>query len=97
MSNQQAPATAQTSYPHALTPQKRPMSGLAVAGFVCSLLWGFGVLSVVGLALSIAALTDTKKGRSSGRGLAVAGVILGLIGVVNLAVFLVTGVQTWTT
>ncbi len=51
-------------------------NGLAVAGFVCSVLGLFtGVLSPIGLILSLVAL-----GRPGGRGFAVAGIILGLIG-----------------
>lgn len=72
-------------------------SGLAVAGFVCSLLWGFGFLSLIGLVLSLLAMRETNKGRKGGHGLAIAGVVLGALGVIGLAVFIGTGIQTWTT
>lgn len=59
-----------------MTCPRPPMNGLAVAGFVCSLAGFFtgGVLSPVGLILSLFALGAHP------RGLAIAGVILGLLG-----------------
>lgn len=59
---------------------KPPVSGLAVTGFVFSLLFGCGILSAVGLVLSLAGLRATKDGRLSGRGLAIAGVVIGAVG-----------------
>ena len=51
-------------------------NGLAIAGFVCSLVGLFtGILSPIGLVLSLVAL-----GKPGGRGFAIAGVVLGLIG-----------------
>ena len=52
-------------------------NGLAIAGFVCSLLGLFTgfLLSPIGLILSLVAL-----GRPGGRGFAVAGVVIGLLG-----------------
>lgn len=69
----------------------RPTSSWAVAGFICSVLWGFGFLSFVGLFLSGHAWrTETGSGLKGGHGLAVAGVILGAVGSIP-AVLLVIG------
>lgn len=56
-----------------------PENGLAVAGFVCSLVGIFiGIISLLGLVFSAIAL-----GRPGRRGLATAGLVLGIIGVVG--------------
>jgi len=70
--------------------------GLAVAGMVTSII-GFIlsamfiglVLSIVGIVLSAVALHDIKKGIRSGRGMAIAGVIIGGVGVVSWIVTLI--------
>lgn len=66
--------------------ESQPSNGLAIAGFVCSLI-GFltmGTLSLVGLILSLVALG--KPGR---RGLAIGGIILGVLGLCGWAIALV--------
>lgn len=88
---QQAPQYRPHPYPAPVA----PYSGLAIAGFVTSLLWGFGFLSPVGLVLSLAALRDTQRGRKRGFGLAVAGVVIGALGTIGLLAFLYTGFETW--
>src|SRR5947209_14799553 len=59
------------------------VNGLAVAALVCGILWGFGLLSVVALILGIVALGQTKSRAQSGRGMAIAGVVLGGVGIVG--------------
>lgn len=53
----------------------KPYSGTAIAGFVVSLV-GVGI---VGLILSVLGLKDTKDGEKRGRGLAIAGAVIGAI------------------
>lgn len=77
--------------PYAYAAPTRPTSGLAVAGFICSLLWGFGVLSFLGAILSHAAMRTTSTGERGGHGLAVAGAILGWFGVVGALGFTLLG------
>jgi uncharacterized membrane protein len=61
----------------------RRTNGLAVASFVCSAVgivpFFFGVTCVVGIVLGFVALSQVKKtgGAQEGRGLALAGVIVG--------------------
>lgn len=61
-------------------------NGLAVAGFVTglsSLLINFmGLVGLVALILSAVGLTKTGPGKDKGRGMAVAGLILGIISVI---------------
>jgi len=71
---------------HVVAPRP-PASALAITGFIFSLIWGCGVLSVVGLILSLMGLSDTRYGRKGGRGLAIAGVVLGAIGSAYFAFF----------
>lgn len=69
-------------------------NGLAIAGFVCSLIFipiGLGVLTAIaGLVLSIMGLSSAKKlPENKGRGLAVAGTIISAIRIVLIIVILV--------
>lgn len=82
MTHQAPPTTYRPPY---LT--RPPMSGLAIAGFVVSLLWGFGFLSPIGLALSLFGLKETNRGRKRGFGLAIAGTVLGALGTIGLGAF----------
>ena len=54
--------------------EKGETDGLAIAGFVLSLL-----IPIVGLVLSAIALGRIKKNNSGGRGLATAGLIIGIV------------------
>ncbi len=65
--------------------QGRPFSGRAIAGFILSLLWLGGLGSLVGLGLSVDAMRETRNGARAGRGLAVAGLILSILGVISVA------------
>jgi hypothetical protein len=59
---------------------QRPVAGLAIAAFVVSLVWLYGVTSVVAIALGIAALHRSKERHERGRGLAIAGIVIGGVG-----------------
>jgi len=56
-----------------------------------SLLWVGGIGSIVAIFLAVSALKDVRRGTHSGHGLAMAGLILGILGI--LAVVVVTFVQ----
>ena len=63
-------------------------NSLAIAGFVCSLLGlaccGCGILSVVGLVLSLIALNRANQSPDqAGRGLAIAGIVLAALGLLG--------------
>jgi hypothetical protein len=71
-------------------------SGMAIAGLICSILGLFccgPILSTVGLVLSALALSQITQNpmRYEGKGLAVAGVALALVGYTIFAVLLFTG------
>lgn len=69
--------------PYGAPQMSRKTNGLAIAALVCGILWGFGVLAVLALVFGIIALQQIKKREESGRGLAIAGIILGGIGVLG--------------
>lgn len=61
------------------------VSGLAVAGFILSLVG----ISLLGLVLSACALPEINRGQKSGKGLAIAGLILGILGSLIWFIFVV--------
>lgn len=63
-------------------PQQR-WNGMAIAGFVCSFF-----VAIVGLILSIIGFNQIKKTGEKGRGLAIAGIIIGGISVALEAIFI---------
>jgi len=75
----------------------RPTSGKAVTSFILSLLWIFGLGSLVAVVLSVMAMKETKTGMKGGHGLAVAGLVIGILGLVPVLLFmlvLVLGLAT---
>jgi hypothetical protein len=69
-------------------PYGRPTSGIAVVGFMASLLWVFGLGSLLGLLLCWVATGGTRTGEEGGHGLAVAGMVLGVLGLIPGALIL---------
>jgi hypothetical protein len=64
-------------------PQKT--NGLAVAGFVCSLI---PCVSILGLILSAVGLNQISKDpNQGGKGLAIAGLVLGILGSIGWAIY----------
>ncbi|GAF92052.1 unnamed protein product, partial [marine sediment metagenome] len=73
-----------TQVPPAAAPMGTPpapwrTSGLATAALVCSLIFCCPGLGLIGLLLGLAALPDTRRPGVGGRGLAVAGILIGLL------------------
>lgn len=66
--------------------QQPKTNGLAIAGFVCSIVGWFccGITSIIGLILSIVALSQIKNRQEGGKGLAIAGIVIG--GIVMISV-----------
>jgi prepilin-type processing-associated H-X9-DG protein len=87
-------ATAPTVPAPAAAPKT---SGLAIASLVCSLLGCTGIGAVAGLILGFVALSQIKKsaGKMTGRGLAIAGVIISAIVIVLGIVFMLAIAIPW--
>jgi hypothetical protein len=54
---------------------------LAIAAFVISLLWLWGIGSIIAVFMASIAMGDTRKGTHAGRGLAVAALVIGILGI----------------
>lgn len=73
------------SYPPQQPYQPQKTNGLAVAGFVCSLI---PCVSLIGLILSAVGLNQISKDPSQGgKGLAIAGLVLGILGTIGWAFY----------
>jgi hypothetical protein len=65
-------------------------NGLAVAAMVLGIVWFWWVGSILALILGFVALRQIKERNESGRGMAVAGIVLGCVGIgVGVVVLLV--------
>jgi hypothetical protein len=87
--NQGAPSAPYPSYPPPPPApyQMRPpagLSGLAVASLVLGITWIFWLGSILALVFGYMALSRMKRTGDRGRGLAIAGIVLGWIGMVML-------------
>lgn len=67
-------------------------NGLAIASLVCSLVWVFGLGAVLAIIFGIIARGQIKNsgGAQKGTGLALAGIIIGIVGIVGVIVFWVS-------
>jgi hypothetical protein len=85
-----------TPQPYPYTAPARDTNGFAIASMVLGVLgvlgiaWDFGLGSVLAVVLGHVALVQTKRHSQSGRGLALAGVVLGYIGIGMFVLFLLT-------
>ena len=71
--------------PPPMAPQPQGRSGLALAGFILAFF-----VSPLGFILSLIAIFKTGAGKAAGRGLAVAGTIIGLLGSIVWAIVIAT-------
>ena len=69
-------------------------NGMAIGALVCSLVGPFfcGLPSIAGLILGIIAMQETKRTGQDGHGLALAGVIIGAVGLPLLLLFFIAAV-----
>jgi hypothetical protein len=76
------PQLYQTPYPIQAPPAAKT-NGMAIAAMVLGILWLYGIGSILALVFGYMAKTqiDASGGRESGRGMAVAGIVLGWVGI----------------
>ncbi len=84
------PATFMSS-PYALAPV-RTTNGLAIASLVLGIVWVYWIGSVLALIFGIVARRQIRETNQQGDGMAVAGIVLGVVGLVILAVFIIVAV-----
>jgi Domain of unknown function (DUF4190) len=65
-----------------------PVSGMAITGFIFSLIWLGGVGAVVGLVLGYSSRGSVRAGYTSGGGFATAAIVLGWIGIAAIPVWI---------
>jgi hypothetical protein len=75
------------SYPTAL---RRSTNGLAVASMILGILWIYWIGSILALVFGYIALSQIKRENQDGRGMAIAGTVLGWVGI-GFGVFFVIG------
>jgi Domain of unknown function (DUF4190) len=88
------PPPAFTAYtPQGPVPGTTSTNGLAIASMVLGILWIWWIGSILALVFGYVAKgqIDRSAGRQTGRGMAIAGIVLGYIGLGLLALFIVLG------
>ena len=88
-----APPVPQTyGYAYAAAPQRT--NGLAIASLVLGILWLYWLGSILALIFGYIAKSniDRSNGAEGGRGMAIAGIVLGWIGVATLVLLIIIGV-----
>ncbi|MBM6700458.1 DUF4190 domain-containing protein [Bifidobacterium pullorum subsp. saeculare] len=85
--NGQYPPQSTSYYPYP-SPANNRWNGLCIAGFVTSF-----IVPPVGLVLSIVALVQINKSQEKSKGMSIAGIVIGALGTVLLALFI--GLMVW--
>ena len=67
----------------------RPTNGFAVASMVLGILWIYWIGSILALVFGYIAQKQIRERNESGRGMAIAGIVLGWIGAGTLALVIV--------
>jgi hypothetical protein len=84
-----SPSSTQT-FPPAGHVEPTHTNGLAIASFVLSILWFFGLGSLLAVIFAICARRSINRsqGTQTGGGLAIAGLVIGLLGILGSALFI---------
>jgi len=74
---------------YVVTPPSAGTNGLAIASLVLGILWLYWVGSILAIIFGHIALSQLKRKHQDGKGLAVAGLVLGYIGLAVLVVVVI--------
>ena len=77
-------------YPAYAAPQST--NGMAIASMVLGILWLYWIGSILALIFGYVALNQIRERNQGGRGMAIAGIVLGWIGVGALALFIIVAI-----
>jgi Domain of unknown function (DUF4190)/Protein of unknown function (DUF2510) len=80
-----APAAASTL----VSSSTRGTNGMAVAALVLGICWGYGLLSILAIIFGAIGRKQTAERGQGGRGLATAGLILGIVGLAIAAIVII--------
>jgi hypothetical protein len=80
--------TEHTTPSQVVTVVRRPTNSNAVVSLVLGIVWVFGLASIAAVILGHVALRQIRERGEEGRGMAVAGLVLGYIGVFPWVMFL---------
>jgi hypothetical protein len=69
-------------------------NGMAVAALVLGILWGYGVLSLLAIIFGMIGRKQTRDRYQAGHGLATAGIVLGVVGVLGAVGITLVAVTT---
>jgi uncharacterized membrane protein len=72
-------------------------SGMAIASMILGILWIYWIGSIVALVLGYLALREIRQSpqQIEGKGMAVAGVVLGWVGMATLILAILMGIYIW--
>src|SRR5690349_17454880 len=90
-SQTQAPQTTGTDAPGTGTTASPGWSGFAIAGFVLALLGIWGVGSVLGIIFSVIGRNRARRTGQRGEGLAIAGIVIGIVTLLAFIAVVATG------
>ena len=92
-SSQQSPGQPYSppQYFHTQVAQPEPTSGLAIAALVTGLL-GMGLVAI---GLGIAGVVQTNRTKQPGRGMAIAGIVIGAVSLIVQVIFVVAAVRAF--
>lgn len=79
-------------YPHPYPPA-RTTNGMAIASMVLGIVWVYWIGSILALIFGYLALNEIRRNRQAGEGMAIAGIVLGWIGI-GILVIVLLGVAT---
>lgn len=78
-------------YPYGFPPPQRT-NGMAIASLVLGILWLYWIGSILALVFGYIAKRQIQERNEAGGGMAIAGIVLGWIGIGFLVLFLVIGI-----
>ena len=82
---QQYPPQYPYPYPY---PPARPTNGMAIAAMVLGIVWVYWIGSILAVIFGHVALNEIRRTKQGGEGMAIAGIVLGWIGVGILCIVL---------
>jgi hypothetical protein len=80
-----------------VAPATTGTNGMAIAALVLGLLWGYGLLSILAIVFGAIGMKQTADRNQSGRGLAIAGLVLGIVGAAIALILIIAAASATTT